>query len=55
MRFLRVNPGVTYQFRFILRNQESFGAEDKRELFEEIILALGLGAKTNVGYGRFQR
>lgn len=55
VRFLRVNPGVTYQFRFILRNQESFGAEDKRELFKEIILSLGLGAKTNVGYGRFQK
>lgn len=55
VRFLRVNPGVTYLFRFILRDSAGFEAKDKLKLFEEIILALGLGAKTNVGYGRFQK
>ncbi|KGN79502.1 CRISPR-associated protein Cmr5 [Porphyromonas gulae] len=61
IRFLRVNPGVTYRFRFILKdtkilvdgNEIVFSATDKEKLFEEIILMFGLGAKTNVGYGRF--
>lgn len=61
IRFLRVNPGVTYRFRFILKDTKVlvggkeilFSAEQKRDLFKEIILTFGLGAKTNVGYGRF--
>ncbi|KGN96608.1 CRISPR-associated protein Cmr5 [Porphyromonas sp. COT-108 OH2963] len=53
VRFLRVNPGVTYRFRFLFRNNGSFTAEAKEKLFREIILTFGLGAKTNVGYGQF--
>lgn len=61
IRFLRVNPGVTYRFRFILKDTKVlvggkeilFSAEQKRDLFKEIILTFGLGAKTNVGYGQF--
>lgn len=61
IRFLRVNPGVTYRFRFILKDTKVlvggkeilFSAEQKRDFFKEIILTFGLGAKTNVGYGRF--
>ena len=53
VRFLRVNPGVTYQFRFILKDHEGFSAKFKLELFKEIICTFGLGAKTNVGYGQF--
>ena len=58
IRFLRVNPGVTYKFRFILRDTMKdgmvvFSATDKLKLFKEIILTFGLGAKTNVGYGQF--
>lgn len=54
VRFLRINPGVTYQFRFILKDdKEGLSAEEKLELFKEIICTFGLGAKTNVGYGQF--
>lgn len=54
VRFLRVEPGVTYQFRFILHSGALFPAEFKKELFSEIICTFGLGAKTNVGYGHFR-
>lgn len=54
VRFLRVNPGVTYQFRFILRdNDNGLKADFKEDLFKAIICTFGLGAKTNVGYGQF--
>ena len=54
VRFLRVNPGVTYQFRFILRNNDNgLKADFKENLFKAIICTFGLGAKTNVGYGQF--
>ena len=54
VRFLRVNPGVTYKFRFILRNNDNgLKADFKEDLFKAIICTFGLGAKTNVGYGQF--
>ncbi|MDO4695788.1 MAG: type III-B CRISPR module RAMP protein Cmr6 [Porphyromonas sp.] len=54
VRFLRVNPGVTYEFRFILKDHaKGPSAKEKLDLFKEIILTFGLGAKTNVGYGQF--
>ncbi|MFC2649462.1 type III-B CRISPR module RAMP protein Cmr6 [Porphyromonas endodontalis] len=53
IRFLRINSGVTYRFRFLFRNNDTFTAEVKKELFREIILTFGIGAKTNVGYGHF--
>ncbi|MDO4691971.1 MAG: type III-B CRISPR module RAMP protein Cmr6 [Porphyromonadaceae bacterium] len=54
VRFLRVEPEVTYRFRFLLYDGGLFPAELKTEIFRKIILELGLGAKTNVGYGRFR-
>ncbi|KGN76774.1 CRISPR-associated protein Cmr5 [Porphyromonas gulae] len=54
VRFLRVNPGVTYKFRFILKaHGEKLTVDFKTKLFEAIICTFGLGAKTNVGYGQF--
>ncbi len=54
VKFLRVQPEVTYKFQFDLKdNDKGLKAEDKLALFEQIILDLGLGAKTNVGYGQF--
>jgi CRISPR/Cas system CMR subunit Cmr6 (Cas7 group RAMP superfamily) len=32
-----------------------FTAEHKKALFEEILKTVGVGAKTNVGYGQFQQ
>jgi CRISPR-associated protein Cmr6 len=46
VKFLKVLPGVTFRFQF--------GAPQKYiALFEKILLDLGVGAKTNVGYGKF--
>lgn len=54
VRFLRVEPGVTYQFRFILKDHgEKLTVDFRTKLFKAIICTFGLGAKTNVGYGQF--
>lgn len=58
VRFLKVRPQVVFQFNFILHDSQ-FGdwqmlANEKRQLFEQIIRLLGIGAKTNVGYGQFK-
>lgn len=59
LKMLRVRPGVVFCFRF--RLGESRIAVDgveyvitplqKKALFKRILLDLGIGAKTNVGYG----
>ena len=53
IQFLRVQPKTTYQFRFVLYDSKNISANLKLEIFRQIILDLGLGAKTNVGYGQF--
>lgn len=61
--FLKIAPGCTMEFRFKLvdsvikdanGNELKFTAEQKKALFEEIIKTVGVGAKTNVGYGQFE-
>lgn len=47
VKFLKVLPEVTFRFQFQV-------GKDYEELFKEIILDFGLGAKTNVGYGKFR-
>lgn len=55
--FVKVLPGVTFQFAFRLYDSRIFGqtltAEQKRTLFAKILCTVGAGAKTNVGYGQF--
>ncbi len=51
--FLKVASGVKMQFRFKLHDG-IISAEKKMDLFKEIILDWGVGAKTNVGYGQFK-
>lgn len=53
IKFLRVQPEVTYQFNFILKESNGLDTDKKQKIFQQIILDLGLGAKTNVGYGQF--
>ncbi len=60
IQFLKVMPGVTFRFEFILRdyvdeNGNKLAARDKMKLFKAILEDLGIGAKTNVGYGQFER
>jgi len=47
IKFLKILPDVTFKFQF--------GNIDKttKDFFKNIILDFGLGAKTNVGYGKF--
>ncbi|MFX4154194.1 type III-B CRISPR module RAMP protein Cmr6 [Aliarcobacter butzleri] len=53
LRFLKVLPEVTFKFEFLLQDG-IIKKEEKTKLFKNIILDFGLGAKTNVGYGKFQ-
>lgn len=48
--FLKVKPGVVFDFRFKLQDG-LISAGKKRALFKEILKSFGIGAKTNVGYG----
>lgn len=56
--FMKIMPGVTIEFVFKLFDIEfdngvKFTGDDKLKLFERILLDVGIGAKTNVGYGQF--
>lgn len=56
IQFLKVLPEVVFRFQFDLKPSEKFSFLDekgKRKLFLEILTTLGIGAKTNVGYGQF--
>jgi len=52
LRFIKVMPGITFRFDFELQNG-LIKAKEKADLFGTILEDLGLGAKTNVGYGKF--
>jgi len=54
IKFLKVLPDVTFRFQFDLKEEGVLSAENKLKLFQMIILDLGLGAKTAVGYGQFE-
>ncbi len=51
LRFLKVSPNVTFRFYFDLRDGIITKVE-KLLLFDKILQDLGVGAKTNVGYGQ---
>lgn len=53
LRFIKVLPNVTFRFDFEL-SDGLITKEQKSKLFQEILEDLGLGAKTNVGYGKFE-
>jgi CRISPR-associated protein Cmr6 len=56
IQFIKVLPGIGFEFRFRLtdsRKYTKWTGELKSKLFRKIILTLGIGAKTNVGYGQF--
>lgn len=59
LKFLKVQPNVTFFFPFRLRDTtlsdgKEVKAEDKLNIFKIIIKTMGLGSKTNVGYGNFE-
>jgi len=54
VKFLKILPDVKFRFQFKLTDyDEKITSVVKEELFKKIILDLGVGAKTNVGYGYF--
>lgn len=59
IRMLKVRPGVRFTFRFLLSDSRMdddclLSAQDKLSLFRQLIPLMGVGAKTNVGYGHLQ-
>lgn len=56
--FVKIAPGCTLQFQFKLFDTEvgdkKLTASEKEALFEEILTTVGIGAKTNVGYGQLK-
>lgn len=57
---IKVKPNVPFIFRFLLTDyvidgENAVSAEDKLDLFKKMILDMGIGAKTNVGFGRFSK
>ena len=50
---LKVLPDTKWRFNFILNDGYYLTASQKQELFRQIILVVGLGAKTDMGFGHF--
>lgn len=56
IKFLKVSSNVVYRFEFLLHNSQvccEITKEKKLQLFKYLLLTIGIGAKTNVGYGQF--
>jgi len=52
LRFIKVLPNIDFRFDFELYDG-ILSKSEKETLFKKILSDLGLGAKTNVGYGKF--
>lgn len=56
--FLKIAPGCTVEFRFkfvkSIVNGKFFDEQEKKLLFQKILTTVGIGAKTNVGYGQLK-
>lgn len=50
---MRIRPDVKFRFQFCLKESCGITPEQKLRIFMNILLDLGIGAKTNVGYGSF--
>ncbi len=57
IKFLKVLPGVVWRFNFDLQDsalqEGGLKAQQKLRLFRQILCDLGVGARTNLGYGYF--
>lgn len=53
IRILKIKEGVEITFRFLIRKNDILGikADDRKYLYVNILKELGVGAKTNTGYG----
>ena len=55
IHFLKIAPNVRFKFQFDLGDYEDIDANTISQVFEDIILKFGIGAKRNVGYGAFNK
>ncbi len=59
INMIKVRPNIPFCFQFVLHDYKDemgnviVSGEEKRKLFQSIILDMGVGAKTNVGFGKF--
>lgn len=51
---IKVLPEVRFEFRFSLTDGEQLTAKEKKDVFKELLIIFGVGAKTNTGYGGFE-
>ena len=51
--FLKVKAGVGMRFHFLIKDGQILSAEEKVRLFKKLSLEFGVGAKTNIGFGKF--
>lgn len=51
LTMIRIRPGVTFRFQFHLKETLGITPQQKLNIFRQIMLDLGIGAKRNVGYG----
>lgn len=51
--FLKVKAGVGMRFHFLIKDGQILSAKEKVRLFKKLILEFGVGAKTNIGFGKF--
>jgi CRISPR-associated protein Cmr6 len=54
IKFLKILPNVCFMFQFDLTDGLLLKKEQKETLFKKILMTMGIGAKTNVGYGQFK-
>lgn len=59
---VKVKPGVRFEFLFVFKDYKDpdtgeiiVTADEKLKLCKELLLLMGIGAKTNVGFGRFAK
>ena len=56
LKFLKIKENITFEFRFLLSKKEMIlSTIQRKNLFECLIKELGIGAKTNENYGRFEK
>lgn len=53
IKFIKLMPNIVLRFQFDLKDG-ILKSKEKLALFEQILLDFGIGAKTNVGYGRLE-
>lgn len=59
INLIKVRPGVSFEFAFLLKDSHLTSGKivrvaEKREVFKMILTDMGIGAKTNTGFGQLE-